>query len=339
LPDRRQWTKHIQMSKPNPLNWAISGAILALAIAGHWTIPCTATPVIAASQQNKLTFALKKFYSRSMGRTRPYGVVLPPHYNEDSDIHYPVIFFLHGGKGKPSSWIDIGLLKVLQKLYQDGKLAPSIVILPDGNDNRSSIPLYDPDYYDGPYGKVSTLIGKELPTIIKQRYRTVSNPHLWAIGGFSSGGWGAFNIGLRHLDQFGVFFSHIGYFTDSSGFRNSPQAFIKTLPAPQLKSLRIYLDAGRDDEMSSKFLTSTRRFHQTLTRLQVPHEFHTFPGGHGRTGANFGWNYTRKNAINSLSYVGDQFSQAIAADNLKIPNVAETPTTLNPIAKRPALAR
>lgn len=327
----------MQMSKRTLLNWAVSGTISALAIAGHCTIPCTATPVIAATQPTKLTFQLKSFYSRSMGKTRPYGVILPPHYNEDGDRRYPVIFLLHGGKGTPSSWIDIGLVKVLQKLYQDGTLTPSIVILPDGNDNRSSTPLYDPDYYDGPYGKVSTLIGKELPTLVKQRYRAVSNPHLWAIGGFSSGGWGALNIGLRHLDQFGVFFSHIGYFTDSSGFRNSPQAFIKTLPATQLKSLRVYLDAGKDDELSTKFLTSTRRFHQTLTKLQVPHEFHAFPGGHGRTGANFGWNYTRKNAMNSLSYVGDQFYQTIAADSLKIPKVAKT--IVSPMAKTPALGR
>jgi enterochelin esterase-like enzyme len=317
------------MSKQTLLSWAISGAISALAIAGHCTIPCTATPVIAATQQNKLTFQLKSFYSQSMGKTRPYGVILPPHYNKDGDHRYPVIFFLHGGKGTPSSWIDIGLVKVLQKLYQAGNLTPSIVILPDGNDNRSSTPMYDPDYYDGPYGKVSTLIGKELPTLVKKQYRAVNNPRLWAIGGFSSGGWGALNIGLRHLDQFGVFFSHIGYFTDSSGFRNSPQAFIKTLPATQLKSLRVYLDAGKDDEMSTMFLTSTRRFHQTLTRLQVPHEFHALSGGHGRTGANFGWNYTRKNAVTSLTYVGDQFSQIIAADTLKHSKVAGAPSSSN----------
>jgi enterochelin esterase-like enzyme len=335
LLDHHQRTKYIQMSKCNPLTWAISGAISALAIAGHCTIPCTATSVIAAIQQTKLTFQLKSFYSRSMGKTRPYGVILPPNYSENGDRRYPVIFFLHGGKGSSSSWIDIGLVKVLQKLYQDGTLTPSIVILPDGNDNRSSTSMYDPDYYDGPYGKVSTLIGRELSAVVRQRYRAVSNPHLWAIGGFSSGGWGALNIGLRHLDRFGVFFSHIGYFTDSSGFRNSPQAFIKDLPAPQLKSLRIYLDAGKDDEMSPIFLSSTRRFHQTLTQLQVPHEFHTFPGGHGRTGANFGWNYTRKNAINSLSYVGNQFFQTIAAEHLKTPTVAGS--FPNPMAKTPAL--
>ena len=138
------------MSKRNPLNWATGGAILALAIAGPCTILCGTSPVIAATQQNKLTFALKSFYSRSMGKTRPYGVVLPPHYSEDGDRRYPVIFFLHGGKGTPSSWIDIGLVKVLQKLYKEDKLTPSIVILPDGNDNRSSTPRYDPDYYDGP---------------------------------------------------------------------------------------------------------------------------------------------------------------------------------------------
>jgi enterochelin esterase-like enzyme len=324
----------------NPLNWVTSSAIAALLIAGGWTgqnaaHPAIASPATANSQQAGLTYQLKTLYSRGMGKSRPYGVILPPHYSEEPQRRYPVIFFLHGGKGTSSSWIDIGLLPVLQKLYQEGKLPPSIVILPDGNDNRSRIPKYDPDYYDGPYGKVSTLIGQELPIVVQKQYRAASDPNLWAIGGFSSGGWGALNIGLRHLNRFRIFFSHIGYFTDKSGFRNSPQAFIKTLPTNQLKSVRVYLDVGRDDELSPKFLSSTRRFHRTLIQLQVPNQFYEFPGGHGRTGANFGRNYARKNAMHSLSYVGEQFSQAIAADMLK---VAKTASPLKPILRSPAEA-
>jgi hypothetical protein len=161
----------------NPLNWVTSSAITALLIAGGWTgqnaaHPAIASPATANSQQAGLTYQLKTLYSRGMGKSRPYGVILPPHYSEEPQRRYPVIFFLHGGKGTSSSWIDIGLLPVLQKLYQEGKLPPSIVILPDGNDNRSRIPKYDPDYYDGPYGKVSTLIGQELP-IVSCRSNTV----------------------------------------------------------------------------------------------------------------------------------------------------------------------
>lgn len=71
------------------------------------------------------------------------------------------------------------------------------------------------------------MIGKELPAVVhQQRYRTLSRPQDWANGGLFSGGWGALNIGLRHLDQCQVFFSQIGYFTDHSGPQNSPQVLI-----------------------------------------------------------------------------------------------------------------
>jgi enterochelin esterase-like enzyme len=85
---------------------------------------------------------------------------------------------------------------------------------------------FDPDYYDGKNGNVATLIGQDLVQVVKSRYRTLEEPEFWAIGGISSGGWGAFNIGLRRLNHFNILFSHTGYFTDDSGAVNSPQSFI-----------------------------------------------------------------------------------------------------------------
>lgn len=87
-----------------------------------------------------------------------------------------------------------------------------------------------PTLFYGPNGKVGMQIGVELPDVVKSRYRTLNSPKFWAIGGLSSGGWGALNIGLRHLDQFHIFFSHIGYFIDASGPPNSPQQFIAQIP-------------------------------------------------------------------------------------------------------------
>jgi enterochelin esterase-like enzyme len=143
--------------------------------------------------------------------------------------------------------------------------------------------------------------------VIKSRYRSLNDPQFWAMGGVSSGGWGAYNIGLRHLNNFHVFFSHAGYFTDSSGAENSPNQFIQKIPTAQLQMIRAYLDGGQSDP---DLLASTQQFHQTLNRLGVANEFHAFPGGHGLTGADYGWNYFHKHLVDSLSYVGKQFYQA-----------------------------
>jgi enterochelin esterase-like enzyme len=260
-------------------------------------------------QSKDLSFQVQTFDSKAMGTLRRYGVILPPNYNKHPKQRYPVIFLLHGGHDNERAFYDkYAITSVLEQLYRKGKLPHSILISPDGNDSRGSSPIWDSQYFDGLNGNVGTLIGSELPQVIRSRYRTLNDPRFWAMGGVSSGGWGAYNVGLRHLDRFHVFFSHSGYFTDSSGAENSPNQWIQKIPTAHLRMIRAYLDAGQSDP---DLLASTQQFDQTLERLGVAHEFHAFPGGHGVTGADFGWNYFHKHFVNSLSYVGRQFYQAV----------------------------
>lgn len=298
--------------------WVGASVLTVLAGAGYWYVfvagaPQLDAPVIAAAATD-LKFQCVQFNSQAMGTPRQYGVILPPGYAQHPEQRYPVIFLLHGGHDDAVSYRDkYAIVPVLQELYQQGKLPASIVVMPDGNDNRGSSPFWDPTYFNGPHGNLDTLIGSELVAVVKSRYRTANNPRLWAMGGISSGGWGAFNIGLRHLNQFNTLFSHSGYFTDTSGIANSPEAFIQTelqsLPLHQKQALHFYIDAGESD---IDFAASSQQFHQTLDRLNIANEFHLFPGGHGLSGADFGWNYFRKHLVDSLSYVGRQFKQAAA---------------------------
>jgi enterochelin esterase-like enzyme len=289
-----------------------------LGVGGYWYIFVAEAPQLdppaTSAIGTGMTFKLETFNSKAMGMVREYGLILPPAYHAAHDRRYPVIFLLHGGHDDARAWVDkIGIIPVLNNLYKSGKLPHSIVITPDGNDKRGSSPLFDPDYFDGPNGKVGTLIGSELVNVVRTRYRTLNKPQFWAMGGLSSGAWGAFNIGLRHLDKFNIFFSQIGYFTDKIGPQNSPQVFIRNIPSGQRQKVRIYLDAGLNDLAGSQFLNSTRQFHKTLTELGVQHEFYEWPGGHGLSGSDYGWNYDHKHAADSLSYVGKQFKIALAA--------------------------
>ncbi|MEO8891292.1 MAG: alpha/beta hydrolase-fold protein, partial [Coleofasciculaceae cyanobacterium] len=204
------------------------------------------------------------------------------------------------------------IIPVLEELYESGKLPPSIIVTPDGNDSRGSSPLFDPQYFDGPNGKVGTLIGSELPQVIKSRYRALDSSQFWAIGGLSSGGWGAYNIGLQHLENFDVLFSQMGYFTDQSGPANSPEEIVKTLTPEQRKRLRMYFDTGKDDLEGPEFLESSKKFHEILNQLGIENQFNIFPGGHGVTGPDFGWNYNNKHSRDSLAYVGKQFEAGLA---------------------------
>jgi enterochelin esterase-like enzyme len=289
---------------------SIAGAIAIFSAAGYYYVFVLGAPQLDPPKEEVntgLKFQLETFKSQAMGTVRNYGVILPPDYNKNPQKRYPVIFLLHGGHDDARAYADkYAIMNVLEELYKSEKLPPSIIITPDGNDQRGSSPLYDPDYYDGPNGKVGTLIGSELVEIVKSRYRTSQKPEFWALGGLSSGGWGAFNIGLRYLNNFNILFSHSGYFRDNSGAENSPIQIVQQLPLQQRQRLRVYLDAGQND---SDLLASTKAFHETLNKLGIKNVFYKFPGGHGLSGPDIGWNYFHKHLKDSLSYVGEEFKK------------------------------
>ncbi|HEY9602621.1 MAG TPA: alpha/beta hydrolase-fold protein [Allocoleopsis sp.] len=250
-----------------------------------------------------LSYQFETYTSKLMGGSRTYGVVLPPGYEQNPTQRYPVIFLLHGGHGTPQDWLETDkgdAIATLNHLYEVGQLPPSIVITPDGNDKRGSSPYWDPQYIDGPNGKVSSSIGNELVKVVQSRYRTLPAPAFWAIGGLSSGGWGAMNVGLHHRDRFSILFSHSGYFRDKSGPQNSPINYVRTLSIQDRKRLHVYLDAGADD---ATFLSENRHFHELLDRLKIANVLHEFPGEHT-------WRYWREHLADSLTFVGKQFQLA-----------------------------
>ncbi|WP_445635823.1 alpha/beta hydrolase [Nostoc sp. DSM 114161] len=264
------------------------------------------TPSPSPSQPNPsnlatpLSYKIETYDSQVMGTSRTYAVSLPPDYEQNPKRNYPVIFLLHGGHGNATDWFVENkgqALKTIKQLYTTGKLPPSIIITPDGNDKRGSSPYRDPEYIDGPNGKVSTALGDELVKVVQSRYRTIKNPDFWAIGGLSSGGWGAVNVGLHNLNHFSILFSHSGYFQDKSGPNNSPIIFIKTIPLQAQKRLRIYLDTGKSD---IEEIEEGQKFSKLLAQLKIYHLFREFPGGHT-------WQYWREHLADSLTFVGEQF--------------------------------
>ncbi len=292
----------------------LTSALAVLSAAGYWYVFILGAPQLDRPKEEAivgLNFKIETFTSKAMGGTqRNYGLILPPDYAKSPKKRYPVIFLLHGGHDNSRAFYDkYALADVLKQLYASGALPPSIIITPEGNDNRGSSPLWDPQYFDGPNGNIGTLIGSELVQLVKSRYRTWTQPELWAIGGVSSGGGGAVNIGMHHPNNFSVFFSHSDDFFDPNNPQNSPQKYVQKLSTRDRQRIHIYLDAGADDH---NLLASTKTFHQTLDKLGIDNVFNEFPGGHGLSGPDVGWNYFHKHLTNSLTYVGKYFKAALA---------------------------
>ncbi|MCY7393191.1 MAG: esterase family protein, partial [Leptolyngbyaceae cyanobacterium CAN_BIN12] len=127
----------------------VSATILTtLAAGGYCYVFIAGVPQLdlaPAEKNTGLTFEVKTFPSKAMGSDRSYGVVLPPGYAQHPAKRYPVIFLLHGGHGDERDFQDkAALTSVLHDLYQKKRLLPSIVITPDGSDNRGSNPFWDP---------------------------------------------------------------------------------------------------------------------------------------------------------------------------------------------------
>ncbi len=262
----------------------------------------TAAPERSQSAAS-LNYRIESYHSNAMKGERTYGVILPPGYKQHPKQRYPVIFLLHGGHGGPMDWLQPqkgNAPSTLQTLYRTGKLAPSIVITPDGNDQRGSNSHWDPDYFDGPNGKVATAIGDELVKVVQSRYRTLPAPTAWAIGGLSSGAWGALNIGLHYPNHFGTLFSHSGYFVDKSGPQNSPMELVKALSQHDRKRISIYIDSGTADK---RYLSQAEQFHQRLQQQGIKSALMVFPGSHS-------WRYWREHLSDSLSFVERKFQAA-----------------------------
>ena len=177
---------------------------------------------------------------------RDLYIYLPPGY-EQSDGCYPSVYCLTGftGRGKAllnDSAFTPNLAERIDRLIGEGKIKPMIVVMPNCF-----------TYYGGSQYINSTATGNyddylthEIVPFIDKNFRTLAQNDSRAVMGKSSGGYGAFIMGLRHADQFGLVCSTSGdayfelcYLPDfAKAFRaikGDPKAFMKKFWATEKK--------------------------------------------------------------------------------------------------------
>jgi enterochelin esterase-like enzyme len=134
-------------------------------------------------------------------------------------------------------------------------------------------------------------IARDLPQCIDHRFRTLANRFGRALVGLSAGGYGAFNIGLRHLSTFAAVESWSGYFTatDPSGEHvlelGSPQAD-QDARVPTGSDLKAELATWPSliafyvGDQDGRFLNMNKLFDGALRANGVGHRFAIYSGGH-----------------------------------------------------------
>jgi S-formylglutathione hydrolase FrmB len=139
---------------------------------------------------------------------RDLFVYLPPGYG-DSDRRYPTAYLLHaygetaaehvtpptdGERWRPP------LEDVLDPVFGRIGVAPMIIVIPDGNSRYGC-----GQWVDSPVtGHFEQYMLHDVVPLIDATYRTIPDARSRGLFGFSSGGFGSWNLGSRNPDVFGA---------------------------------------------------------------------------------------------------------------------------------------
>lgn len=142
-----------------------------------------------------------RYYSDAFARWRTAIVLLPPGYT-GSARRYPVIYLLHGSPGGRDDWPEIGAEQILQHAVARG-IPEAIIVSPDGVGPRGGS---DDSWANGwvPGDDMENDLVDSLIPAVQSHFRTLDQARYRAVGGLSTGGYGAANLTLRHPHLFGL---------------------------------------------------------------------------------------------------------------------------------------
>lgn len=245
-------------------------------------------------------------WSQSMQKPIKNVVILPTEYDPNTPQDWPVVYLLHGFRGRYDTWIN----KTQPDLPAAASRMGEIIVCPDGG--------FSSWYWDSPIDstmRYETYITQELIAAIDSLYRTRPSREGRAITGYSMGGHGALYLALRHPDIFGACGSMSGGVAllpfpknwdiekRIGPYQENPQRWeeysvmgqlwravpfndrsreVAGLPSVdpsselQAGQLAIFIDCGTEDY----FYNVNMRLHEELLYRNVPHEFIIRPGRH-----------------------------------------------------------
>ncbi len=223
----------------------------------------TASPVPTATPLGCLTQP-GSVQNGEIDTTKPpqlFLIYLPPCYDQQSDLHYPVLYLLHGQTSIDDQWVRMGAPTTADSLIHSGQAAPFIMVFPDDR------------YWNLPPGPAfgDRLVNLIVP-YIDAHYRTLPDAQHRAVGGLSRGGGWAIHMILTEYTLFGIVGLHSPVIFDADN------AVLDTAMAevPSDQWPRIWIDGGDRDGG----LGDIRRFESLLTAYEVPHEWHLYSGDH-----------------------------------------------------------
>ena len=145
-------------------------------------------------------------YSTILNRKVATTIILPANY--DAAKSYPVFYLLHRWSGNNESFLKSNLLSEL-------KDKPLIVVTPSADTS------WYVNSFSNPASRYEDFMTQELIPYMDKKYKTDTTRQ--AIGGFSMGGFGALQLGLKQPERF-------KFIADISGPINPPFHNIPSTP-------------------------------------------------------------------------------------------------------------
>ena len=213
-----------------------------------------------------------QYASKTVGATRKALLYTPPGYN--TKTKYPVLYLLHGIGGDEKEWLKGANPQVIfDNLYAQGKMAPMIVVMPNGRamkDDRATGNIMAPDKVEAFATFEKDLLNDLIP-FIEKKYPVLTNRENRAIAGLSMGGGQSLNFGLGNLDRF----AWVGGFSSAPNTR-APEVLVPDVEKAKQMLKLLWISCGDADGLMS----FSKRTHDYLQKNKVPHIFYVEPGGH-----------------------------------------------------------
>jgi pimeloyl-ACP methyl ester carboxylesterase len=176
------------------------------------TIPSTSTA--AAVESGRVGWI--DLPGKLSGYDRRGLLYLPPEYGEAryARVRFPVVELFHGTPGTPLAWAN--LLKVNQienSLLAKHLIGPMVLVMPAINGSGHQYQ----DCVNGPKSNDETYLLKDVRNDVLAHYRVTGDAYQWGAAGYSSGGFCAANLALRHRGSFGAAAIINGYFRAADG--------------------------------------------------------------------------------------------------------------------------
>lgn len=226
--------------------------------------PITSTPtppVEPVCLQAGGTVQRHQLYTELSSWPWEFRVYRPPCYEEEPLRYYPTLYLVHGSTFTDAQWDRLGADEAADRLIAAGEIPPLLIVMP--RDRRWVEPTEDP------FGEA--VVDHILPWV-EANYRAIPGREHRAIGGLSRGAAWAVHLGLSRWELFSAIGAHsLPVFWSDTG---RVRGWLADIPVAELP--RIYLDIGESDYL----IESAVWFEGVLEELDIPHEWHLYPGRH-----------------------------------------------------------